>query len=178
MCSNHIGPIPDIFPKTDVAITIPKDQLKLFAGAIAIIIALFLFDILVLHEFYLTLIGTVIMAVFVMTVMIMRSSTRLPDVTAHLSEDAKSVILVNHGTATAYRIHVSIVPLNMEFDSPDLPEDASHGHTLGIMISEAKGVVTFESSSGQKYSTTSHLSALGGSEEDILKPMFPLFKWK
>jgi len=162
----------------DVAITIPKDQLKLFAGALTIIIALFIFDILVLNEFYLTLIGAVIVAVLVMTVMITRDSSPLPDVTAHLSEDAKSVIVINHGTATAYSVHVSIVPLNIEFDSPDLPEDSSHTHTLGNMISEAKGVVTFKNSSGLKFTTTSNLSAFGGGEEDILKPMFPLFKWK
>ncbi len=177
MCSNHIGPIPNIFPETDVKIVIPKKQVILLIEGFAVIIALFIFDIIFLNEFYLALIGTVIVIVLMMTITIMKTTSLLPDVTAHLTEDAKSVIVLNQGTATAYHVHVSIVPLNLEFDAPDLKEDASHTHVLGIMISEAKGVVTFESSSGQKYMTTSHLSALGG-DEDILKPLFPLFKWK
>jgi hypothetical protein len=157
---------------------IPKKQFILLMKGVAVIIALFIFDIMFLTECYLALIGTIIVIVFLMSITIMRTTSLLPDVTAHLTEDAKSVIVVNRGTAAAYRVHISIVPLNIEFDAPDLNEDASHTHMLGTMISEAKGVVTFENSSGQKFITTSQLSALGGGEEDLLKPLFPLFKWK
>jgi hypothetical protein len=46
------------------------------------------------------------------------------------------------------------------------------------MISEAKAAVTYQNSQGLAYSQTFRLSALGKSDDDLLKPVFPLFKWK
>jgi hypothetical protein len=46
------------------------------------------------------------------------------------------------------------------------------------MINEAKGVVEFENAGGARYTRTYSLSAIGKTEADLLKPRFPLFKWK
>jgi len=46
------------------------------------------------------------------------------------------------------------------------------------MISEAKAVITYQNEAGGKYSRTVMLSATAESEEDLLKPMIPLFGWK
>jgi hypothetical protein len=46
------------------------------------------------------------------------------------------------------------------------------------MINEAKGVVKFENAEGASYTRTYSLSARGKTEDDLLKPRFPLFKEK
>jgi hypothetical protein len=46
------------------------------------------------------------------------------------------------------------------------------------MITEAKASVTYKNAKGARYARTTKLSALGKSEDDLLKPMFPLFQWK
>jgi len=38
--------------------------------------------------------------------------------------------------------------------------------------------VTFQNERGIRYSKTYMLNALGKGDEDLLKPTFPLFKWK
>ena len=46
------------------------------------------------------------------------------------------------------------------------------------MINEAKGVVEFENVESARYTRTFSLSARGKKEDDLLKPLFPFFKWK
>jgi hypothetical protein len=108
----------------------------------------------------------------------MEDAKVLPDITIHLHDDAKKIGVTNRGTAPAYRIHITMVPLNFEFDIPELAVDAISEHQLPEMINEAKAVVTFKDSNDAHYTRTFALSALGKNDDDILKPMFPLFKWK
>ena len=53
----------------------------------------------------------VIFITVLMSLLIMQDSTSLPEVTAALSEDAKTLILTNVGSAAAHRIHVTLVPV-------------------------------------------------------------------
>ncbi len=119
----------------------------------------------------------VIFVAVLMSLLILQDSLALPDITAALSEDAKTLILTNSGNAAAYRIHVTLVPADREFAIPSLGADESHTHPLGGMMTELKVVVRFENNLGQKYSQSFRLSALGGGY-DPLKPLFPIFGWK
>jgi hypothetical protein len=148
-------------------------QLILFiaAGLIATLAAVFI-------NIYLAGIVLILVITLAMSLFIMKDSRFLPDVSVKMREDAKGIVLTNKGTAEARSIHVALVPLNIEFDVPSIAVDAQHVHTLDTMFSEAKAVTTWESEQGEKFSRSTMLSALGNEEEDLLKPAFPLFKWK
>jgi hypothetical protein len=103
---------------------------------------------------------------------------RVPELIALLSEDAKSVIIKNKGESKAVSIKVAIVPLEMEFEVPPLAPDEAYTIAMPNMIEEAKAAISYEDESGKQFSHSSPLSALGGGEEDLLKPMFPMFGWK
>jgi hypothetical protein len=129
-------------------------------------------------DIYLGATGVVVLIAIAMSFFIMEDAGVLPDVAIRLHDDAKRIIVTNRGTAPAYRIHITLVPLNIEFDIPELSVDATSERQLQEMISEAKAVVTFEDSKGSHYTRTTAISALGKNDDDLLKPMFPLFKWK
>jgi len=101
-----------------------------------------------------------------------------PNITASLNDEAKSVELKNNGNASAYAIHVAIIPHEIEFDIPQLKEDEKYLYAFGKMINEAKVLVSFENEDKASFSKTYLLSATGISDEDLLKPAFPFFKWK
>jgi len=109
---------------------------------------------------------------------IMGETRDLPDVTCILSEDAKRIVLVNRGNDRALGIHVTLVPLDREFDLPELPPDGRHDFPLPGMISEAKALVSYGNDAGRRFSRSIRLSATGKGEEDLLKPLFPFFGWK
>jgi hypothetical protein len=104
---------------------------------------------------------------------------KIPKLTAHLKEDAKGVIIRNHGERVAVRIHTALVPINIEFDVPRLDPGQTFEFATEEMIPEAKAVMTYEDDEGAAYSHSTHLAALGiDEEEDLLKPAFPMFDWK
>jgi len=102
----------------------------------------------------------------------------IPDLDAVLSNDAKNIIIRNHGNSPAYSVHVAIVPLNREFDVETIGPDGRYSWEAEEMIQEAKAAITWNDAEGRTYSEQSRLSALGKSEDDLLKPMFPLFETK
>jgi hypothetical protein len=113
-----------------------------------------------------------------MSVFIMEDARVLPELTVRLGDNAKKVVVENSGNAPAYRIHVALVPLDIEFDLPELAADARHEYPLTRMVDTAKAVVTFEDKNSVETSRTFTLSALGKGDNDPLRPMFPLFRWK
>ena len=127
---------------------------------------------------YLAGIAVILVATLAMAFFIMGETHNLPDLTCVLSEDAKGILLVNQGNDPAVRIHVTLVPLDREFDLPELPADGRHTFSLPAMIPEVKALVSFENRDGRRFSRTYHLSATGKGEEDLLKPLFPTFGWK
>jgi len=147
-----------------------KTVLLLVAGLIVTAVA-FAFSI------YAGGIVFIILAAIVMTRLIMQDTLCLPDVVAELRDDAREIIIRNAGNAAAKKIHVALVPENIEFDIESLRPDMSASHPLEKMIGNARAVVTFENEKGEKFSRTYHVSS-DGSSYDPLKPMIPLFGWK
>ena len=133
--------------------------------------------LLFLRDPYLGGIALVLVLTLAMAFFIMGETGNLPDLAVGLSEDARSVRLVNRGNDRALRIQVTLVPLDREFGLAELPADGSHEFPLPSMVAEAKALVRYENSAGRKFSRSYRLTATG-EEEDLLKPLFPTFGWK
>jgi hypothetical protein len=127
---------------------------------------------------YLAGIAVILVLTLAIAFFIMGETHNLPDLACLLSEDAKGILLLNQGNDLALRIHVTLVPLDREFDLPELPADGRHTFSLPAMIAEAKALVSYENRDGRRFSRTYHLSATGKGDEDLLKPLFPTFGWK
>jgi hypothetical protein len=140
--------------------------------------ALIICVILLIIDIYIGAIAFVIFIALLMSAWIMGDSWMHPNVTASLKNEAKSVEFKNTGNAPAYAIHVAIIPHDIELDIPLLKEDEKYLYAFGNMISEAKVVVSFENEDKNRFSKTYLLSATAKSDDDLLKPTFPIFKWK
>ncbi|AGB02909.1 hypothetical protein [Methanoregula formicica] len=118
----------------------------------------------------------VLVAVIAMSLFIMQDTKNLPDVVVELKENAKGIIIRNSGNADAVNVHVSLVPVNIEYSIQALAADQVNEYPLETMLSEAKAVATFENVMGSTFSRTYDLSARGS--YDPLKPVIPLFRHK
>jgi hypothetical protein len=141
-------------------------------------IAFIICVILLIWNIYIGGIAFIIFIALLMSVWIMEDSRMHPIITASLKHGAKAVEFRNTGNSSAYAIHVVIIPHDIEFDIPLLKEDEKYLYAFAKMISEAKVVVSFENENKVRVSKTYLLSATDKSDEDLLKPTFPLFKWK
>lgn len=148
-----------------------KNVLILAGLAVCILIAVFI-------NIFTGLIALIILAALVMSLSIMKDSADLPNISAYLQEDAKGIWIVNRGNSPAYSIRVALVPMDIEFTIPKLEEDEKSQFPLDKMVENVKVVIQYTNDRGVEYSNSYKLSALGGGEEDLLKPAFPLFKWK
>lgn len=119
----------------------------------------------------------IIFVALLMSLLIMQDTTTLPDVIAEIRDDAKAITIRNSGNADALKVHVTLVPLDIEFDIAVLAPDQVNEYPLGKMIQEVKAVTTFENMRGESFSRSYKLS-VNGSEYDPLKPMIPLFRQK
>ena len=146
---------------------------KILLGALLAITIILLFV-----NIYAAGTAAIIFIALAMSVWIMQDSQLHPEIVATLRDEAKSLEFRNRGNAAAYAIHVTIIPHDIELDIPMLGEEERYKHTFDKMITEAKVVVSFTNEKKQQYKKTFLLSALGKSEDDLLKPMFPIFKWK
>ncbi|NLA38043.1 MAG: hypothetical protein GX882_01385 [Methanomicrobiales archaeon] len=142
-----------------------NQKIILVAGTLITIALLFI-------EPFFALIALVFVLILLMSFHIMGDASNYPLVAVDLSEDAREVLITNTGTAEAQNIHVALVPLNIDLDIASLKPDEVSGFKLESMVSEAKAVITYEGTTGQKYASTYLLTPLGG---DLLRPMFPLF---
>jgi len=129
-------------------------------------------------DIFYSLIAAVITIALFMSVKIMENTYDTLQITCFLREDARALAVVNSGTATAEKIHVVLVPQDIEFEIPSLSADARYEYLLPDMINEAKAVVTYENLNGKTFSHSFRLSALSAGDEDLLKPVFPMFGWK
>jgi hypothetical protein len=148
-----------------------KTTTAVIAAGILVTLLLFLVSI------YLAGIAFIILIVIVMSLMIMQDTTFLPQVNVRLREDAKAIVLTNAGNSPALRIHVALIPLDIEYDVESLAVDESHEYPLASMIDKVKAVIEFSNEKGQSFSASTVLSA-SGEEFDPMKPMFPVFGWK
>jgi hypothetical protein len=148
-----------------------KNTKILLALGVSITIFLLFIDI------YLAGIAGVILITILMSLRIMQDTTGIPEIVATLRDDAKAIILTNTGNARAEKIHVALVPLNIEFDISLLEAESTYEFSLNAMVEEIKIAITYQNENGRLFSSSSKLSAFG-EEPDLLKPMIPIFKWK
>ena len=148
-----------------------KTTTAILAAGILVTLLLFFVNI------YLAGIAFIILIVIVMSLMIMQDSTFLPQVDVRLREDAKAIVLINTGNSPAIKIHVALVPMNIEYDVATLAVDESQEYLLSSMIDTVKAVITFSNEKGQSFSS-SYILCASGEEFEPLKPMFPVFGWK
>ena len=129
------------------------------------------------YDIYLAGILGVIFIAIIMSLMIMQDTTGIPDVVAKLSEDAKSIVLINTGNARAEKIHVTLVPNNIEFDIASLDVDSAYEYSLGTMVQEIKIKITYSNENGRLFSSSKKISVFE-EDPDPLKPLIPMFRWK
>jgi len=145
-------------------------KILLVLGALITVVLLFI-------NIYLGGIAGVIFIAIAMSLLIMQDTTGVPEVVANLSDDAKSIILTNTGNAWAEKIHVTLIPGNIEFDIASLDVDSVYEYSLGTMVQEIKIKITYSNENGRLFSSSKKLSVFD-EEPDFLKPMLPMFKWK
>jgi hypothetical protein len=150
----------------------------ILAEGLLLFAVIFFVDFYFFNDIYFSGIAATLLLVLGMSLFIMHDSRFLPEISVFLRDDAKGIIVINRGNDIAKQIHVAIVPYNFEFDIPSLAIDTKYEYPFSDMISEAKAAVTYQNSEGLAYSQMFRLSALGKSDDDLLKPVFPLFKWK
>jgi len=150
----------------------------ILAEGLLLFAVIFFVDFFFFQDLYFSGIAAILLVVLGMSLFIMQDSRFLPEISVFLRDDAKSIIVANRGNDSAIKIHVAIVPFNLEFDIPSLAADEKYEYALTEMIGEAKASVNYQNSRGLDHSQTFRLSALGKSDDDLLKPVFPLFKWK
>lgn len=130
-------------------------------------------------DIYISAFIAVIIGILYMMIWIMQDSAYLPHVVCSLSEDAKSILVENVGTAPATKIHIALVPLDIEYDINELMPDAKEIFSLETMVRKGKAVVRYTSPGNDHEITHSYpLSGLDGEVFDPLKPVFPLFGYK
>jgi hypothetical protein len=137
---------------------------------------------------YLSIIGQFVASIVVMIALIIGMTaymTRLgktisdkPELTARLSPDAKQIIIRNSGNTSAVRIHVALVPLDIEYDVAEIAAEAEHTHAVERMIQEGKVYITWSDAVGHAFTHETAISALGKGGNDLLEPMFPMFDMK
>lgn len=144
---------------------------------LTIIAGLVVTCLLLLVSIYAAGIAFILFIVLVMCQLIMQDSASRPDIMVELRDDAKAVLIRNSGNSDAVRVHVALVPLDIEYDIMVLAPDQINEYPLEKMVTEAKAVATFENVMGDKFSRSGTLAS-GGSAYDPLKPMIPIFRWK
>jgi hypothetical protein len=144
---------------------------------ILLVLGVFITIVLLFIDPYLAGIVCVIIITILMSLRIMQDTTGIPEIVATLRDDAKAIILTNTGNARAEKIHVALVPVNIEFDISSLEIESTYEFSLNAMVEEIKIAVTYQNENGRLFSSSSKLSVFG-EEPDLFKPMIPIFKWK
>ena len=129
------------------------------------------------YDIYLAGIVGVIVIALIMTMMIMRDTTGIPEVVAKLNDDAKGIVLTNTGNARAEKIHGTLIPDNLDFDIAFLEVDSTFVYPLDKMVQEIKINLTYSNENGRLFTSSKKLSVFD-EEPDLLRPLIPMFKWK
>ena len=129
------------------------------------------------YDIYLAGIVGVIVIALIMTMMIMRDTTGIPEVVAKLNDDAKGIVLTNTGNARAEKIHGTLIPDNLNFDIASLEVDSTYVYPLNKMVQEIKINLTYSNENGRLFTSSKKLSVFD-EEPDLLRPLIPMFKWK
>jgi hypothetical protein len=120
------------------------------------------------------LIALIFVIVLLMSFHIMGDTASYPLVIAELSENAREITVINTGTARAQKIHVALVPIDIEFEVASLDPDEKFRFSLASMVSEAKAVVTYENAESREFQRSYPITALGAGR-DLTEPLIPIF---
>ncbi|MCU0632404.1 MAG: hypothetical protein MUC66_05445 [Methanolinea sp.] len=131
-----------------------------------------------LVDVYAMLIGVVVVIALAMSLFIMQDSAMSPNVEVDIKEDGRGIRVQNKGNAKAVSIRITLIPHDLHYKIPFLDEDAETTFSTDTMIERVKFVVEFQNERGDAFSKTRTISVFDKPDEDLLKPAFPLFKWK
>ena len=129
-------------------------------------------------DIYASLIALVLVLVLAMSLFIMKDSAMFPDIRVSIREDGRGITVRNSGNAKAVDIRLSILPQDLRYTLPSLGEDEKTDFSTDMVIDKVKVLAQYQNETGTGYQKTFTLSVLDPPEEDLLKPAFPLFKWK
>ena len=93
-----------------------------------------------------------------MSLLIMQDTTGIPEIVATFQEDAKGIILTNTGNARAEKIHVTLVPGNMNLIFPPWMWIQSMNIPLAQWLQEIKIVITYTNENRRLFSSSKKLS--------------------
>lgn len=147
---------------------------------IILIIAVVCSGALLIFDFFLGAAGFIVIGTLAMAFWMYNTGgaiTSRPEIQGFLANDALGIVIRNDGEAGARTIHVSVVPHNIVFDIESLAAEEVYTHPLESMIADGKIVITYTSADGKPYTLEKEISYLKD-DEDLLKPMFPMFSWK
>ncbi len=131
-----------------------------------------------LVDIYASLIGVVLVIALAMSFFIMQDSAMTPDVSVRVKEDGRGIVVRNRGNARAVSILLTLMPQEIKYHVPSLDEDAEKTLSSDLVIERTRVKAKYQNEQGRAYEKNMEISVFDKPEEDLLKPVFPLFKWK
>ncbi len=131
-----------------------------------------------LVDIYASLIGVVLVIALAMSFFIMQDSAMTPDVSVRVKEDGRGIVVRNRGNARAVSILLTLMPQEIKYHIPSLDEDAEKTLSSDLVIERTRVKAKYQNEQGRAYEKNMEISVFDKPEEDLLKPVFPLFKWK
>ncbi|OPX69759.1 MAG: hypothetical protein A4E37_00329 [Methanoregulaceae archaeon PtaB.Bin056] len=131
-----------------------------------------------LVDIYASLIGVVLVIALAMSFFIMQDSAMTPDVSVRMKEDGRGIVVRNRGNARAVSILLTLMPQEIKYHVPSLDEDAEKTLSSDQMIERTTVKARYQNEQGRAYEKRMEISVFDKPDEDLLKPVFPLFKWK
>jgi len=113
-----------------------------------------------------------------MSLFIMQDTSMKPNVMAFVEEDAKGIRVRNKGNAKAVSVKVSLASQDLHFDIPVLEEDSAVSFPVPPVTEKVKVTISFQNEKGDSFAKSFVLAPDDVEDEDILKPIFPIFGWK
>ncbi len=131
-----------------------------------------------LVDIYASLIGVVLVIALAMSFFIMQDSAMTPNISVRMREDGRGIIVRNKGNAKAVSILLTLMPQEVKYHVPSLEEDAEKMLSSEMTIEKTRVRVKYQNEQGKAYEKNMEISVFDKPDEDLLKPVFPLFKWK
>lgn len=131
-----------------------------------------------LVDIYASLIGVVLVIALAMSLFIMQDSVMKPNVFVFVEENTKGIRIRNRGNAKALSVKVSLEPQDLHFDLPVLEEDAMATFPVPPITDRMRVNISYKNEEGTAFAKTLSLMPGDVEDEDLLKPIFPLFGWK
>ena len=118
------------------------------------------------------------MIALAMSFFIMQDSAMTPNISVRMREDGRGIIVRNKGNAKAVSILLTLMPQEVKYHVPSLEEDAEKMLSSEMTIEKTRVRVKYQNEQGKAYEKNMEISVFDKPDEDLLKPVFPLFKWK